>query len=450
MSKDIKIKKGLNIRLKGEADKTLSKSPRSRTFVIRPSEFHLITPKLVVREGAKLQAGDVIFYSKANEDIKFVSPVSGTLVTIERGAKRVIKELIIQADQQDTYKDFGAVNVTSMKSEEIKNHLLASGCWAFVKQRPYDVIADPAVMPKAIFVSAYTTAPLAADYDFTLTGKEKELQAAVTAFSKLTNGTVHVSVGANSNSIFNGMKDISVHKVSGIHPAGNVGTQIGKIDPVNKGEVVWTVTPQDLVIIGELLLTGKFNAERIIALSGSSVKSPKYYTTKIGAEVSTFVYDSGLNEENVRVISGNVLSGEKISLKSHLGYYPNTVTVIPEGDDYEFFGWAKPVFNKESINRSLTFGWLTPNKEYTLDTNTNGEHRAFVLTGNYEQVFPLDIFPMQILKACMVGDLDNMEALGMYEVAPEDFALTEFVCVSKQPHQKIIREGLDLMYKEIG
>ncbi|MFK5982543.1 MAG: Na(+)-translocating NADH-quinone reductase subunit A [Flavobacteriaceae bacterium] len=450
MSKDIKIKKGLNIRLKGEADKTLSKSPRSRTYVIRPSDFHLITPKLAVREGAKLQAGDVIFYSKANEDIKFVSPVSGTLITIERGAKRVIKEIIIEADQQDVYKDFGVVNVTSMKTEEIKNHLLTSGCWAFIKQRPYDVIADPAVMPKAIFVSAYTTAPLAADYDFTLTGKEKELQAAVTAFSKLTNGTVHVSVGANSNNVFNGMSDISVHKVSGIHPAGNVGTQIGEIDPVNKGEVVWTVTPQDLVIIGELLLTGKFNAERVIALAGSSVKAPKYYTTKIGAEVSTFVYDSGLNEENVRVISGNILSGEKTSLKGHLGYYPNTVTVIPEGDDYELFGWLVPVFKKESITRALTFSWMSSKKEYTLDTNTNGEHRAFVLTGNYEQVFPLDIFPMQILKACMVGDLDNMEALGMYEVAPEDFALTEFVCVSKQPHQKIIRDGLDLMYKEIG
>jgi len=450
MSKDIKIKKGLNIRLKGKAEKNLSKAPRSRTFVIRPSDFHLITPKLAVREGAVIQAGDVIFYSKANENIKFVSPVSGKLATIERGAKRVIKEIIIDADQQDIYKDFGAVNVSSMNSEEIKNHLLASGCWAFIKQRPYDVIADPAVMPKAIFVSAYTTAPLAADYDFTLTGKEKELQAAVTAFSKLTNGVVHVSVGANSNSMFNGLNDITIHKVSGIHPAGNVGTQIGEIDPVNKGEVVWTVTPQDLVIIGELLLTGKFNAERIIALSGSSVKSPKYYTTKIGAEVSTFVYDSGLNEENVRVISGDILSGEKISLKSHLGYYSNTVTVIPEGDDYELFGWAKPVFNKESITRALTFSWLNPRKEYTLDTNTNGEHRAFVLTGNYEQVFPLDIYPMQILKACMVGDLDNMEALGMYEVAPEDFALTEFVCVSKQPHQKIIRDGLDLMYKEIG
>jgi len=450
MSKDIKIKKGLNIRLKGEASKTLSNAPRSRTYVIRPSEFHLITPKLNVKEGAKVQAGDVIFYSKTNEAIKFVSPVSGTLVAIERGAKRVITELIIEADQHDTYRDNGVVNVSSMNSDEIKNHLLATGCWAFVKQRPYDVIANPDVKPKAIFISALTTAPLAADYDFTLLGKEKELQAAVTAFSKLTDGSVNVSVGKNSKSVFEGLNDITVHKMTGAHPAGNVGTLINKVDPVNKGEVVWTITPQDLVIIGALFLTGKFNAKRVIALSGSSVKNPKYYTAKIGAEVSTFIYDSGLNEENVRVINGNVLSGKKISLKGHLGYYSDTVTIIPEGDDYELFGWAKPVFNKESINRSLTFGWLNPKKEYTLDTNTNGEHRAFVLTGNYEQVFPLDIFPMQILKACMVKDLDNMEQLGMYEVAPEDFALTEFVCVSKQPHQKIIRDGLDLMYKEIG
>ncbi len=450
MSKDIKIRKGLHIRLKGEASKTLSNAPRSRTFVIRPSDFHLIIPKLEIKEGTKIQAGDVVFHSKTQEEIKFVSPVSGMLTKIERGAKRVIKELIIEADQQDIYKDFGAVNVDSMDSEEIKNHLLATGCWPFIKQRPYDFIANTKVTPKAIFISALTTAPLAADYDFTLYGKEKELQAAVTAFSKLTKGTVHVGVGADGNSAFIGLKDISIHKISGVHPAGNVGTQINKIDPINKGEVVWTITPQDLVIIGELLLTGKFNAERVIALSGSSVKSPKYYTTKIGAEVSTFVYDSGLNEENVRVISGNVLSGNKISLKGHLGYYSNTVTVIPEGDDYELFGWLMPVFKKESITRALTFSWMMPKKEYILDTNKNGEHRAFVLTGNYEEVFPLDIFPMQILKACMVGDLDNMEQLGMYEVAPEDFALTEFVCVSKQPHQKIIRDGLDLMYKEIG
>ncbi len=450
MSKDIKIRKGLTINLKGEADKTLSKAPRSRTFAIRPKDFHLVTPKMTVKEGAKILAGDTIFHSKSNEAIKFVSPVSGTLTEIERGAKRVITKISIEADQQDTYKDFGIINPDSMKPEDLKQHLLDAGCWPFIKQRPYDVVANPESTPKAIFVSGYSTAPLAADLDFTLKGKEAELQAALTALSKLTEGQVHVSIGKSGASPFNGLNDVTLHHISGPHPAGNVGTQISKIDPVNKGEVVWTVAAQDLVIIGELILTGKFNADRVIALAGSSVKTPKYYTTKIGAEVATFVYDSGLSEENSRVISGNALTGTQISPKGHLGYYDNTVTVIPEGDDYEFFGWNKPIFNKISPSRALTFSWMTPKKKYDLNTNTNGEHRAFVVTGNYEEVFPLDIYPMQILKACMVKDLDQMEALGMYEVAPEDFSLTEFICVSKQPHQQIIRDGLDLMYKEIG
>ncbi|MEZ4858668.1 MAG: Na(+)-translocating NADH-quinone reductase subunit A [Flavobacteriaceae bacterium] len=450
MSKDIKIKKGLTINLKGEAEKTLSRAPRSRTFAIRPKDFHLITPKMVVKEGAKINAGDVLFYSKNEESIKFVAPVSGTLTKIERGAKRVITEILIEADLQDSFKEFGMLNPDAANAAVIKELLLSSGCWPFIKQRPYDVIANPNQSPKAIFVSGYTTAPLAADLDFSLQGKEKQLQAAITALSKLTEGSVHVSVGKKGNSPLRGMTNCTLHQVSGPHPAGNVGTQIAKVNPVNKGEVVWTVAAQDLVIIGELLLTGKFNAERIIALAGSSVKTPKYYVTKIGSEVSTFVYDSGLFEDNSRVISGDVLSGTQISPKGHLGYYTNTVTIIPEGDDYEFFGWNKPVFNKISPSRALTFSWMMPNKKYDLDTNTNGEHRAFVVTGNYEEVFPLDMYPLQMLKACMVKDLDQMEALGMYEVAPEDFALTEFVCVSKQPHQKIIREGLDLMYKEIG
>jgi len=450
MSKDIKIRKGLNIRLKGEAEKTLSNAPRSRTFAIRPIDFHLITPKMVVKEGAKVQAGDSLFYSKSQEEIKFVSPVSGTLTEIERGAKRVITMITIEADLQDTYKDFGSIDPDTMSPEHLKNYLLNSGCWPFIKQRPYDVIANPDITPKAIFISGFNTAPLAADLNFTLRGKEKQLQAAVTAMSKLTDGAVHVSVGTGQDSPFSGLKDISLHSFRGPHPAGNVGTQIAKLDPVNKGETVWTVAAQDLVIIGELIISGKFNAERVIALAGSSVKTPKYYNTKIGAEVSTFVYDSGLSEDNSRLISGDVLTGTKISPKEHLGYYDNMVSIIPEGDDYEFFGWAMPVFKKISPSRALTFSWMFPKKKYNLNTNTNGEHRAFVLTGNYEEVFPMDIYPLQILKACLVKDLDAMEALGMYEVAPEDFSLTEFICVSKQPHQQIIREGLDLMYKEIG
>ena len=303
---------------------------------------------------------------------------------------------------------------------------------------------------KAIFISAYVTAPLAADINYTLKGKEKELQTAIDGLSKLTPGPVHIGIGKGEDSPFAGLSGVILHQVNGPHPAGLVGTQINKIDPINKGERVWTITPQDLVIIGEALLTGKFNSERIVALAGSCVKSPKYYLTKIGAEISTFLYASGVNENNFRIINGDVLTGSKSRPEGHLGYYNNTVSVIPEGDDYEFFGWTKPVFDKISTTRSLTFSWMQPKKKYDLDTNTNGEHRAFVITGLYEKVFPLDIYPMQLLKACMYKDLDEMEQLGLYEVIPEDFSLTEFVCISKQPHQEIIREGLDLLKKEIG
>ena len=448
MSKDIRIKKGLDIRLVGKAEKTISEGPRSRTITIRPSDFHLVTPKMVVKEGAILQAGDELFYSKSQESIRFVSPVAGTLTEIKRGARRVITDLIIEADYNGGSKDFGSLSA-SASSDDVKQKLLSSGLWPFIKQRPYDVVANPNSEPKAIFISGMATAPLAADLNFTLAGKEKELQAAVTALSSLTAGSVHVSI-SGGESPFAGLSHIKTHVVKGPHPAGNVGTLINKLDPVNKGEVVWTVAAQDLVIIGELLLTGHFNPERIISVAGSSVKTPKYYKTIIGAEVATFAYDAGIEGENNRFISGDVLTGNKVDPKGALGYYANSFVAIPEGDDYEFFGWNKPVFDKISPSRALTFSWMQPKKRYDLDTNTNGEHRAFVVTGNYEEVFPLDIYPMQILKSCMVNDLDEMEALGMYEVAPEDFALTEFICVSKQPHQQIIREGLDLMYKEIG
>ncbi len=451
MSNDIRIKKGLDIKLVGEATLTKSDAIKSNFYTIKPEDFHGLTPKLLVKAGAKVKAGEPIFYDKSNESIQFVSPVSGEIVEIIRGEKRRILEVKIQAEKTQSFLEHQKIEVKSAKAEDIKAILLASGCWPFIMQRPYDVIANPNNTPKGIFISAYASAPLAADYDFVLTGKQAELQVAVTALSKLTTGKIHVSVSKDSHSPFTNLEDVVTHKVSGPHPSGNVGTLINKIDPINKGEVVWTLTPQDLVIIGELLLTGKFNAERIVALAGSGIKEPRYLVTKIGSEIATMVYDRGIEKDaNVRIISGTVLSGKEIKPDGYLGYYSNVVTVIPEGDDYEFFGWNKPVFDKVSTSRALTFSWLTPNKKFDLNTNTNGEHRAFVITGSYEEVFPLDIFPMQILKACMYQDLDEMEALGMYEIAPEDFALTEFVCVSKQPHQKIIREGLDLMLKEIG
>lgn len=451
MSKDIKIKKGLDINLKGAAAQVLETAIASKYFTIRPEDFHGVTPKLTVKVGSKVKAGEALFYDKSNENLKFPSPVSGEIIEIARGEKRRVLAIKIEADQTQEFQEHAVLDLDAASGNDIKTLLLASGCWPFIKQRPYDVIAKPQVAPKAIFVSAYASAPLAANYDFTLQGKENALQAALTALGKLTKGKVHVSVGKDSKSVFSTLNGFELHKVSGPHPSGNVGTQINQIDPINKGEVVWTVTPQDLVIIGELLLTGRFNAERVVALAGSSIKKPRYFKTKIGSEVSTMIYDNGIEKGgNDRVISGNVLSGKQVNVDGALDFYSDILTVIPEGNDYEFFGWNKPVFNKVSVSRALTFSWLTPKKKFDLNTNTNGEHRAFVVTGSYEEVFPLDIYPLQLLKACMYKDLDEMEALGMYEVAPEDFALTEFICVSKQPHQQIVREGLDLMLKEIG
>ena len=449
MSKDIRIKKGLDIKLIGEAEQTTTEISVGGVFAIKPDDFHGITPKLVAKEGTIVKAGDSLFYDKNDERIQFTSPVSGKVSEVVRGARRKVLEIKIDTDATQSFKDFGKKDAANLDEQQVKEILFESGAWAFVKQRPYDVVANPNQAPKAIFISAYASAPLAADYDYTLAGKEAELQAAVIALSKLTKGDIHVSVGKNGASPLANLNGIELHQISGPHPVGNVSTQIAQIDPINKGEVIWTVTPQDLVIIGELLLTGKFNAKRTIALAGSKFDRPSYITAYPGASIKA-ITDGNLVDDNTRVISGNVLSGTQVSEDGFLGYYDNTVSAIPEGDDYEFFGWNKPIFNKISPSRALTFSWLMPKKKYDLNTNTNGEHRAFVVTGSYEEVFPLDIYPLQLLKACMYKDLDEMEALGAYEVAPEDFALTEFVCVSKQPHQKIIREGLDLMRKEIG
>ena len=381
----------------------------------------------------------------------FPSPVSGTIKEIVRGERRKVLEIHIAPAQEQTFKDYGKKNVNEMQGEDIKAHLLSSGCWPFIKQRPYDVIANPDGKPKAIFVSACKTNPLAPDYDYVLKGKEQALQTALTALSKLTTGKVHVSVFKDSSlSPFRNLKDIVVHNVSGPHPAGNVSTQIAQISPINKGEVVWVVTPQDLVVIGELFLTGKLNLTRTVALTGACIEKPHYVTVLAGAQISGVVGNQVKDVANTRVISGDVLTGTQVNETGFLGFYDDQITAIPEGNDYDLFGWAKPITNKVSLTRSLTFSWLNPKKKYNLNTNTNGEHRAFVVTGMYEEVFPLDIYPMQLLKACLYKDLDELENLGAYEVAPEDFALTEFVCVSKQPHQQIIRDGLDLMMAELG
>jgi len=451
MSKTIKLRKGLDIKLVGEADKVKAAVNFADNFVVRPSDFHGVTPKLAVKVGDKVKAGSVLFFNKTKEEVKITSPVAGEITDIVRGEKRRILEIKIKANVENSYEDFDAKDVSKLTADEVKNQMLLSGLWVFVKMRPIDVIADPKDQPKSIFVSAFDSSPLAPDYDFVMHGENAAFQAGLTALTKLTTGKVHLTVNGDStpDTAFSDAKGVQINKISGKHPVGNVGTQIHHIDPINKGEVVWTVNAQDVAIIGRLFLTGKFEATKIIALTGSEVKTPKYYKLSIGAPVAKLLSGT-INEGNNRIIGGNVLTGDKISIDGNLGFYHNQVTVIPEGDEPKFVitkGWLEPGFGKFSTNRSY-FSWMFPGKKYKMDTNLNGEIRNFVVTGEMEKVFPFDIYPMQLVKSVMYNDIDLMEKLGIYEVAPEDFALCEFVCTSKIDIQNVIREGLDVIQKE--
>jgi len=449
MSNDIRIKKGLDLRINGEAAKETVATKRSQIYSILPSDFHKVTPKLVLKEGAEVKAGEVVFYSKYDERVKFASPVSGKIIEIKRGEKRLILEIKIQADAQDSFLNNGVKSPSKMNADDVKEHLLNSGCWPFIKQRPYDVIANSNDKPKAIFISAYASAPLATDLEFSLKNKLNDFQTGIDALAKLTDGKVHLSVNGKVNSIFSNVQGVQLHKVHGPHPAGNVGVQISKIDPINIGEKVWTVAADDVAIIGHLFNTGNFSPVRTIAVAGSEVNSPAYQEVIAGASLKE-VLQNKIASKNVRIISGDVLTGKKVSEDGYLGYYSNLITIIPEGNQYRMFGWMPFAgANIHSMQRT-SFSWLTPNKRYTPNTNLNGEERALVLTGEMEKLMPLDIYPMQLLKACLAKDIDKMESLGIYEVAPEDFALIDYSNTSKLEAQSIIREALDLMINEVG
>jgi Na+-transporting NADH:ubiquinone oxidoreductase subunit A len=447
MSKDIRIKRGLTLRLKGEAEKQVVEAPRSKTYAIKPQDFHSVVPKIVAKEGATVLAGDVLFFSKYDEDLKFTSPVSGTLKEIKRAEKRRITEIIVDADPTDSFKDFGKMNATSSSAEAVKSRIFESGCGAFLNQRPYDIVASSTDTPKAIFISAVSTAPLSADLGFVLKDKIAAFQEGVNALQKLTSGKVHLSVDASSEAILKGITGVELHKVTGPHPAGNVGVQIHKIDPINSGERVWAVGAEDVAIIGNVFLTGQYHADRTIALTGSEAKDHKYYKITIGAKVSDLI---GQVSDDVRIISGDVLTGTKLSNNQYIGFYNNTLSLIPEGNKYRMFGWLPFMYNNIHSNSRTSLSWLFPKKKYALTTNLNGEERALVVTGEMEEVLPMDIYPMHLLKACIAGDIEKMENLGIYEVAPEDFALIDYVNTSKLEAQDIIRLGLDLMITEVG
>ena len=451
MSNDIRVKNGLSINLKGAPENIVKKAPFPKTVSINPSDFHLIIPKMVVKVGEKVSAGDVVFFSKKNPEIKFCSPVSGEILDIVRGAKRRILEILINCDEKQIAISHKISDFNKFSKNQILETLLNSGCWPFIKQRPYDIIADPTDSPKSIFISTLNTAPISADFEIVLNEQKKEFISGITALKKLTEGDLNICVEKNHNSFINEIDNVKIHNISGVHPAGNVGVQIHHIDPVNSGEKVWVVGAEDVALIGKHFLTGKYNPTRTIAVSGPPVKYPQYYKTIVGSSLSEIIKDAGIDTDlNLRYINGDVLTGRLVKKDNYLGFYNNTLSVLREGNQYRMFGWIPFINNAVPSIYKTSFSWLFPNKKYDLDTNLNGEERAFVVTGEMEDVFPMDIFPMQLLKECMSGNIEKMENLGIYEVAPEDFALIDYSSSSKIEAQKIIRDGLDLMISEVG
>ncbi|HEY3370749.1 MAG TPA: Na(+)-translocating NADH-quinone reductase subunit A [Prolixibacteraceae bacterium] len=450
MSKVINLKRGLDIRLKGGAEKILGTSIEVDKVALKPTDFPGLIPKILVKVDQEVKAGEPIFFDKYNPEIFFTAPTSGQVVAINRGERRKVLEIIIKADGKNESITFTKANPQSLSGDEIKTQLINSGLWPFLVQRPYGTLAKPGQRPKHIFISGFDSAPLAPDYEFTLVGQTATLQTGINALAKLTDGKVFLGIRPEqSNGVFAGLKNVEINQFSGPHPAGNVGVQIHHISPINKNEVVWTINPQALVFIGRLFETGQLDLTKTIALTGSEIIAPKYYKVINGMNLTGLLKGKLQQVVKQRIISGNVLVGTQVEADGYLGFFDNQVTVIPEGDHYEFLGWAMPRLNKFSVSRSY-FSWLTPRKEYTLDSNLNGEERAYVMTGEYEKVLPMDILPVHLVKAILADDIDKMETLGLYEVIEEDLALCEYVCTSKIEVQRILRNGINLMIKELG
>lgn len=446
MSKSIKIRKGRDILLEGEAAKTMSASKSSKTFVIRPTDFTGLVPKLELKEGAEVKAGTPLFHAKQDERIKFCSPVSGELIEINRGARRVVLEVKVLADSENSYVDFGAADPSQLSRDDVKNKMLASGCWPLIVQRPFGTLADTDETPRDIFISTFDSVPLANDYSFSLKDEQEAFQTGVNALAQLTEGKVFLGLKAGDTSFFKDISGAEVYTFEGPHPAGNVGVQIHHIKPINKGDIVWTLNPADVVIVGRLFLNGKFDARRNIAITGSEVKEPAYASVIAGASLQDLLTDK-IKEGNNRYISGDVYTGIKVDKEGYLGLKANSLTVIPEGDEAEFLGWLIPTYARPSFSRSFPY-FLNPKKKFRVNTSTHGEPRAFVVTGEYEKLLPMDVLPVQLLKAILAKDFEAMENLGIYEVLEEDLALCEFACTSKMDVQEILREGMDIMLAE--
>lgn len=446
MAKVIKLRKGLNINLKGKAEAKVVAIDASEVYGLVPDAFVGVKPKLVAKEGDVLKAGDALFVDKLHPEVKFVSPVSGKVTSVERGDRRKILSVQVTADKQQVYADFGKKNVSSLSGEQVKVALLEAGLFAFFLQRPYAVTANPADTPKAIFVSTFSDMPLAADFEVAVKGNEADFQTGVDALAKIAK--VYLGVKPSASSVLSNAKNAEVTVFEGKCPAGNVGVQINNVSPVNKGEVVWTLGAEEVIFIGRLFNTGKVDLTRTIAVAGSEIKAPAYVKALVGQQISSIVKGNIATDKKVRLIDGNPLTGLKVSETAFLGAHSTEITAIPEGDEAdEAFGWIMPRFNQFSTSRTYC-SWLMGNKEYSLDSRIKGGERHMIMSGEYDSVFPMDIYPEQLVKSIIAGDIEKMEALGIYEVAPEDFAVCEFVDSSKLELQRIVREGLDMLRKE--
>ena len=447
MANVIKLGKGLNIHLKGTAAETKRVVGACTEYVVRPDTFEGVVPKLVIHEGDRVEVGDALFVDKNRPEVRFASPVSGTVKAVERGERRKILGIKLQADEVQAFHDFGKRDVTSLSADEVKNALLEAGLFGYIYQLPYAVSADPQAMPKVIFVSALRDMPLAGNFEYELQGNERDFQTGLTALSKMANTYLGIGKKQTADALVNA-KDVEVTVFDGPCPAGNVGVQVNHISPVNKGEVVWTVDPTFVIFFGRLFNTGKVNLLRTIALGGSAMASPMYVDALVGTPFSVVLKDALVRQEDVRLINGNPLTGTKSGLEDSVGVKTSEITAIPEGADAnEMFGWIMPRTNQFSTSRSY-FSWLMGKKEYDLDARVKGGERHIIMSGEYNSVLPMDIYGEFLIKAIIAGDIDKMEQLGIYEVSPEDFALAEFVDSSKLELQRIVRQGLNMLRKE--
>lgn len=449
MSKDISIKAGANLNLKGLASTELEVAKISLDYALNPDDFFGLNPRMLVKEGDKVSLGQPIFHDKNNESIKIVSPVNGKILEIVRGAKRKILNVIIRKEG-DTSINYKIPNLSSISKDKIMELLVESGSLAYIKQRPYNIIAKPDRLPKSIFVSIHSTAPYAPDYDFILKNRMDEFQNGVNVMSKLIGKPINLSISYNCESDFSILNNVELYKIKGAHPSGNESFQINRIDPLNSGEIIWVIKPEDLANIGSFFITGIFNPRRTVAVSGECLRSPKYYDTIIGSSISSLIDSKELSSiEDYRFINGDPLSGSKVEYSAFLGYYNNALSVIKEGNQYRMLGWLPFIYNSVPSLSKTSLSWLLGGQK-KVNTNLNGEERAIVVTGEMEKYFPMDIFPMQLIKACMTGDIEKMESLGIYEVVPEDFGLVDFSCTSKIEAQEIVKNGIELMLKEVG